>query len=394
MSQSTHPLMHASTDHTVIATHRGAGQEKASQRSTPRTLQRVSMITLAAVAPLLLANSSANAHSGEPCGPGGMPSVLEDVFSVTERNNNVVVDFGSGIAGGPGIDVNIFEFQDLRCDWESGTDFELDWFGEPANNFEISLDDLDFVQGQFPRRVTGLTELSNEFGLPYTTSVTDRSLTIDYGFVSVVQAADGEIARFRVETDWYNCPGGGVTGDTFQTRMLVDGEVQHDVSARAGADGFDVNNGGQYPLRVEWNGCRTFTLDFFSNNGPVETMQIELNDLDFSDAGFGRTIAGLTELNSDFGWPYTVTPTATSVIIEYGPLDDFQAADGEIIQFLVEFANDFPADIDGNGAVDTSDLIAVLASWGPCTDCPANINGDANVDISDLIALLSAWGNC
>ena len=35
-----------------------------------------------------------------------------------------------------------------------------------------------------------------------------------------------------------------------------------------------------------------------------------------------------------------------------------------------------PGDTDGSGAVDFTDLITVLSSWGPCPGCPADLDGD------------------
>ena len=50
-----------------------------------------------------------------------------------------------------------------------------------------------------------------------------------------------------------------------------------------------------------------------------------------------------------------------------------------------------PEDINGDGAVDVLDLLAVLAAWGPCPGCPEDINGDDVVDVLDLLAVLGAW---
>jgi hypothetical protein len=43
--------------------------------------------------------------------------------------------------------------------------------------------------------------------------------------------------------------------------------------------------------------------------------------------------------------------------------------------------------------VNVIDLLEILASWnsGPG---PADINGDGDVDISDLLAVINAWGDC
>jgi hypothetical protein len=52
------------------------------------------------------------------------------------------------------------------------------------------------------------------------------------------------------------------------------------------------------------------------------------------------------------------------------------------------------ADVDGSGAVDTGDLVAVLAAWGPCPGCPEDFDGSGVVDTGDLLVVLSTWGPC
>jgi hypothetical protein len=53
-----------------------------------------------------------------------------------------------------------------------------------------------------------------------------------------------------------------------------------------------------------------------------------------------------------------------------------------------------PEDLDGSGAVDFPDLLAVLASWGPCPGCPEDLDMSGAVGFQDLLATLSAWGPC
>lgn len=50
-----------------------------------------------------------------------------------------------------------------------------------------------------------------------------------------------------------------------------------------------------------------------------------------------------------------------------------------------------PADLDGNGAVDASDLAALLGGWGTAN---GDIDGSGSTDAADLAALLAAWGSC
>ncbi|MDY7107007.1 MAG: FG-GAP-like repeat-containing protein [Planctomycetota bacterium] len=52
-------------------------------------------------------------------------------------------------------------------------------------------------------------------------------------------------------------------------------------------------------------------------------------------------------------------------------------------------------DFDGDGVVDTADLLMLLAAWGDCPDppeeCPADLDGDGTVGTADLLILLSNW---
>lgn len=49
-------------------------------------------------------------------------------------------------------------------------------------------------------------------------------------------------------------------------------------------------------------------------------------------------------------------------------------------------------DLNGDGVVDVSDMLLLLADWGPCEGCAADLNGDGVVDVSDLLILLANWG--
>ena len=53
-----------------------------------------------------------------------------------------------------------------------------------------------------------------------------------------------------------------------------------------------------------------------------------------------------------------------------------------------------PWDLDGNAVVGVSDLLSLLADWGPCKGCPADFDGNDHVGVSDLLALLAHWGPC
>ncbi len=53
------------------------------------------------------------------------------------------------------------------------------------------------------------------------------------------------------------------------------------------------------------------------------------------------------------------------------------------------------ADLNGDGAVNASDLALALGGWGVCSGpCAADLNGDGEVNASDLALLLGGWGGC
>jgi hypothetical protein len=51
-----------------------------------------------------------------------------------------------------------------------------------------------------------------------------------------------------------------------------------------------------------------------------------------------------------------------------------------------------PGDLDGDGDVDTADLLALLADWGCAGDCLGDVDGDGDTDTADLLMLLANWG--
>ncbi len=70
---------------------------------------------------------------------------------------------------------------------------------------------------------------------------------------------------------------------------------------------------------------------------------------------------------------------------------------GTLDGYLVEYpvgSPPCPWDLNDNGAVGVTDLLLLLALWGPCKGCPADFDGNGNVGVSDLLALLANWGPC
>ena len=52
-------------------------------------------------------------------------------------------------------------------------------------------------------------------------------------------------------------------------------------------------------------------------------------------------------------------------------------------------------DLDGNGQVNSQDLLELAVQWGPCgKGCPADLDGSNDVGVFDMLMVLQAWGPC
>jgi hypothetical protein len=94
----------------------------------------------------------------------------------------------------------------------------------------------------------------------------------------------------------------------------------------------------------------------------------------------------LGEAVYDLGWPFG----EVTVQIEEGTINS------NIEIYQVE--NPCYEDVNANGSVDVSDLLAVIDNWGLCPDCldeiPGDVNFDSVVDVTDLLLIVGSWGPC
>ena len=48
-------------------------------------------------------------------------------------------------------------------------------------------------------------------------------------------------------------------------------------------------------------------------------------------------------------------------------------------------------DLDGDGAINVNDVLAILGGWGTPS---GDITGDQTTDVNDILLALSLWGGC
>ncbi len=113
------------------------------------------------------------------------------------------------------------------------------------------------------------------------------------------------------------------------------------------------------------------------------------------------------------GWTLAANPTAFDGVVGDGfgrmvtmnggnaivgaSVDDAVGVDsGSAYAFSIDCPEPIAGDIDGDGTVGTTDLLLLLAAWGPCRDCddcPADLDQSCAIGTSDLLILLGNWGD-
>lgn len=104
---------------------------------------------------------------------------------------------------------------------------------------------------------------------------------------------------------------------------------------------------------------------------------------DVAFAQFGFDANGMGDVDGDGKTDYLITAANDS------------GGTGKAYLIAGNIGPPIPGDIDGDGTVGVSDLLLLLAAWGPCADCddcPADLNDDCSVGVADLLMLLANWG--
>jgi hypothetical protein len=97
----------------------------------------------------------------------------------------------------------------------------------------------------------------------------------------------------------------------------------------------------------------------------------------------------ITIPNEGIYWIFVSLDFNSNDVIECGEEDGYE---NEYVIVLTEGGGTpCPWDFDGDGDVDTADLLHLLGCWGQaCGD----VDGDGDTDTADLLGLLGAWGDC
>jgi hypothetical protein len=132
-----------------------------------------------------------------------------------------------------------------------------------------------------------------------------------------------------------------------------------------------------------------------NDDGDIDRLRTFLSDDD------GVTWVEVDAVNNLDGWRTLtlrvadhVLPTATVRLrfdADDNPNDSVTEAGIDAITLLALGCPGSGPDIDGDGTVGFTDLLAVLGAWGPCTGCTEDVDGDGLVGLSDLLEVLAAF---
>jgi hypothetical protein len=179
------------------------------------------------------------------------------------------------------------------------------------------------------------------------------------------------VARYAGGTSWAAL-GAGVLGDVF------------------GLAAFDEDGGGPQPPAL-------YACGNFQTAGAAAASRIARWD----GAGWAALDAGITGFTgTTFAYavrsfdPDGAGPTP-AMLIAGGLFNGAGGASSPNVAAWAGCPSTMPGDVNGDGAVDVADLVAVVLAWGSCPPPPASCPGDANVDgavdVADLVLVILSW---
>lgn len=98
----------------------------------------------------------------------------------------------------------------------------------------------------------------------------------------------------------------------------------------------------------------------------------------------------------NIAWQAPAADIGTITFYAAGNAINNDFSNGDDIIYLTNVAMTFgascPADLNGDGQVNSADLASLLGAWG--SSGPADLDGNGQVNSADLASLLGAWGPC
>ncbi|MDY7107550.1 MAG: hypothetical protein SYC29_02840, partial [Planctomycetota bacterium] len=198
--------------------------------------------------------------------------------------------------------------------------------------------------------------------------------------------------------------------DSWMTRAVGGGEISfwYRVSSEAGYDFFNFSIDGEQHIHASGTGGPWTHFSIVLEPGSHELRWEYDKDQSVSHGSDTVWIDDLEIVDDLTEWNDIIEFTAPGVMeAEWTPTEEsenckvrvrayyesshYGAWDESDDVFEVGEGSSCPADFDGDGDVDTADLLYLLAAWGTGD---GDVDGDGDTDTADLLALLANWGQC
>ena len=209
---------------------------------------------------------------------------------------------------------------------------------------------------------------------------------------------------------------GNVNNDPYNTLTLRDINTLYERIARNQVFDSGATRQTFYDLMLDGN----WFLSLLEDERPADMSDEDFNDF-VSGVQMARKAGSLPPNGNDevylsvAGWimlptipcsndprrEYVFSAFLDKVVVDpgFGPgTMTFEMMRDELRRALEDYqacVADCDADLNGDGRVDTLDLLVLLQQWGPCAPgCIADIDQNGGVDSQDLLEILAAWGRC
>ena len=185
----------------------------------------------------------------------------------------------------------------------------------------------------------------------------------------------------------------GVAGDVFFDNIVLAGQDSDDDGVD---DSDDACPDSDLSASIVIDGCDTGIDNLLFEDGC--TMADRIAQCADEASNHGEFVSCVAHLTNEWRSARLITGQEKGRIQRCAAQASIPASDETIALSqegaLYASANLCPSDLDGDGSVAISDMVALLEAWGTNSGDPSDLDGDGTVAMPDLLLLVADWGPC
>lgn len=188
-------------------------------------------------------------------------------------------------------------------------------------------------------------------------------------------------------------------GEGSITAMRIEQQVALDIALVSAGDGhwtFAANIPVLVTVEAEILGSPTGPVPLAAMLSLAGTLEASGGGLDFQASASWESEETVDDpplsfVDIPFEAPTIIPPGQTAHLLLSAGADSATSTNTGMLYLEAHGQGTLPGDVDGDGVVGVSDLLAVIAAWGPCSSCSEDINADGVVNVSDVLAVIANW---